>query len=173
MTLVTEKPKPRQVSSDRTAHSGAGFGTLAARGTLAIGIIMLVGTVIDIGILWLFQRQPVPQWEYVAITSTLEGFPRFLIAIGFFYAAFHFRATVSIVPYRVVASLLIVLGLAAAILGGMMVINYQALSEFAQQPELHLALRSVAIKALTLSALYVAVLLPFGVWALRRPRRPS
>lgn len=153
-----------------TAIRAEAFGLNASMAMWAVGGLFLVGSLIDVGVLWLLQRQDNPQWEFVAIVNTLEAFPRFGLAAAFFFAALYFRRSVSLGMYRLVAGVMVALGLVAALLGAMVITDYYVLSEFAQGPEALAALQSTSAKAVALSMLYFWVLVPLGILGARRPR---
>jgi hypothetical protein len=145
--------------------------SLAAVGVFAAGFVMLVGSLLDVGILWVLQRQSNPQWEYVAVANTMEAVPRLVLGLGLLYAAAYLGGVASLWIYRVLAVFLVLLGLFSMACGALILSSYLALAKVVTDPEGHLVLRSVAIKALGLSSLYVAVLIPVGIWGMRRPRQ--
>lgn len=159
-----------QVKSSRPATTAEALGKNASLGMWAVGGLFMIGSLIDLAVLWLLQRQESPQWEYVAVANTLEALPRFGLAVAFFFAALHFRRSTSMGMYRVVGALMVVLGLFAAVLGVIAVTDYYVLAEFAQGPDALGALQSTSAKAVALSALYFWTLVPLGVLAARRPR---
>lgn len=143
----------------------------AALGAWAASGMFMVGSIIDVGVLWLLQRQDQPQWEFVAIANTLDAFPRFALAIALLYAALYFGRSSSIAVYRVAAVGLVFLGLAAAALGALMVTDYFALAKLAgQQPQALEMIRTTSIRAVILSGVYVILLVPLGIIGLRRPK---
>ncbi|HSJ13151.1 MAG TPA: hypothetical protein VK939_01975 [Longimicrobiales bacterium] len=147
------------------------WSRVASNGVLAGGIIMLFGVLVDIGVLWLLQRQATPQWEFTAIANTIEGVPRLVFGLGFLFAGLSLRGSTNALAYRGLAILLIGVGIFSIALAGLLVLSYFALGKLVTQPEVYTMLRSVAIKTLALSAVYAFVAIPFGVLSLRRPRR--
>jgi hypothetical protein len=145
--------------------------SLAAVGVFAAGFVMLVGSMLDLGILWLLQRQSNPQWEYVAVANTMEAVPRLVLGLGLLYAAVYLAGVGRMWVYRAFAATLVFLGLFSLACGGLILTSYLALAKMVTEPEAYAMLRSVAIKALGLSSLYVAVLIPAGIWGMRRPRQ--
>lgn len=156
-------------SEDRTAPLDWARG--AALAVLAAGMIMLFGVVVDLGVLWLLQREPSPQWEFTAITNTVESVPRLVFAVGFLFIGFHLRRTVGLGWYRALSVILILVGLFSIMLAGLLTLSYFALGKLVTQPEVYAMLRSVAVKTIGLSAVYALIAIPSGVLALRRPRR--
>jgi hypothetical protein len=152
-----------------TAH----WGRVAGNGVLAAGLIMLFGVLVDLGILWIAQRQGSPQWEFTAITNTVDSVPRLVFALGFLFAGLYLRGSRSVAAYRTLAGLLILVGLASVALAGLLALSYFALGKLVTQPEVYTMLRSVAIKTIALCAVYAVVSIPFGVLSLRRPRLES
>ena len=147
------------------------WGRGAALAALAAGFIMLFGVLLDIGILWLLQRQDSPQWEFTAITNTVESVPRLVFAVGFLFIGFHLRGTAGLGWYRVLSVLFILVGVFSVALAGLLALSYFQLGKLVTQPEVYTALRSIAIKTIGLSAVYALVAIPSGILALRRPRR--
>lgn len=146
-----------------------------SRGTalaaLAAGFIMLLGVLLDIGVLWLLQRQDSPQWEFTAITNTVESVPRLVFALGFLFLGFHVRGTAGIGWYRTLSLLLILVGVFSIALAGLLALSYFQLGKLVTQPEVYTILRSIAIKTIGLSTVYALVAIPSGILALRRSRR--
>lgn len=126
--------------------------------------LLLLGTIVDLGILWVFQRQPGPQWEFVALVNTLEAFPRIVIAIGMAYVALAVRPMARS-SQRLLAVALLVLGLTGAALAGLLVTDYLALSSLIA-PESLAVFQSTVAKGVALGGLY-AVLVPVGIIGLR------
>ena len=143
----------------------------ASLAALAAGTIMLFGVLVDIGVLWLLQRQASPQWEFTAITNTVESVPRLVFALGFLYIGFHLRGTAGHGWYRALAALLILVGVFSVMLAAVLALSYFQLGKLVTQPEVYTMLRSVAVKTIGLSAVYAVVAIPSGILALRRPRR--
>jgi hypothetical protein len=164
---ITEARKLSVTGARKTEPVGSGPAALAA---FAAGFIMLTGALIDLGSVWLFQRESSPQWEFVAISNTVESVPRMLFAIAFLFLALHLRATVSMAGYRVLASIMVFLGAASAALGALAAMSYFALAPLVTQPAVYTAMRGVAMKTIGLSVLYAIVAIPIGIYCMRRPR---
>lgn len=145
------------------------FGKVAALGMWAAGGLLLLGSLVDLGILWIVQYQRNPQWEFVAIASTLEGLPRFAMAFAFFYAALYLRRSVSFAAYRTLGVGVLLLGLVGGGLGVLALMDYLALSKLvAGVPES--LVRSTALKAVALGGIFFLLLVPLGILGLRRPK---
>ena len=153
-------------SESRRPLRDSAFSRPVSRAAFAAGLIYLVGSVTDLGILWLAQRQPGVQWEFVAITNTVEAWPRMVLAIGLLYAALYFAGSMSVVAYRVLGAGLLGLGIVALALGGLMVLNYLQVSGNLQGDAAGL-IRSSVLKTELLCALYVVTLGPIGGLGLR------
>ena len=135
----------------------------------AAGLIFILGSIADVLILWLFQRQPLPQWEFTALATTTEGLPRIALGAALVYAALHVRGSTSLPGYRLLGLLLVLIGLIGAMLGGLMVLNYFTLRSTVQPGAGGLFLGTVA-KTLLLCGLYVVLLIPAGILSMRRPK---
>jgi hypothetical protein len=147
------------------------FARHAARGLWAGGLVMLLGSFIDLAVLWGLQFQPNPQWEFVATMNTLEGYIRFAIGIAFIYAGLYVGRSTSLWKYRTVAAFTLLLGIAAALLGLVLLNDYYALSRLTQdQTQAMGALVTSVTKGVMLSGLFTVVFVPLGIMGLRKPR---
>ncbi|MGH7552746.1 MAG: hypothetical protein ACREMQ_06925 [Longimicrobiales bacterium] len=163
-TPILVNPKKAKAAYAKDAFQAHAWLVLSAA-----GLIFLLGTLLDFVILWGFQRQAVPQWEFTALASTAEGLPRLILALALIYAAMHARGSTSLLGYRFLALGLIFIGLAGAAIGALMVTDYFALRAMVN-PEAISILQSTTIKTLALCTLYVFVLLPVGIVGMRRPK---
>lgn len=163
--------EPRMVITPKKAgaYTVEGFRRHVARGFYAAGVIFLVGTVLDLAILWVFQRQPGPQWEFSALASTAEGLPRLVLAIALLYGGLYTAASTSLLSYRFLALIAILIALAGAAVGGLMLSDFFVLRRQVSTDGLWI-FRSAVLKTLVLCGMYVFVLFPLGVLGLRRPR---
>ena len=166
---LAEIPLMRSRSSSASeVVTDRGFARHAAWALVAAGVLMLLGSLVDLGVLWGLQRQDNVRWEFVALSSTAEGFPRMALGIGLLYAAIWVAAVRTMWAWRSLALFLVALGVAAGLLGALMVTDYFAL--IGQIPvETRQAFRSSVAKSLTLYGLYVIVMLPIGILLVRRP----
>lgn len=164
------------VSKDKdtgSSHSGstAGFTRHAARLSLVAGLILLVGVGIDLGTLWLLQRQSTVQWEFVALSTTTNAYPMLVLSALLFYGYLVLGQKQSLAGYRVVAALVLALGVMGLAVLLLIVTNYFALmKQGGLQPEAIPFFRSVMIKSGGLSALFALCLLPLGVLGFRLPK---
>lgn len=141
----------------------------AARMMWAAGYIFLLGSVVDILLLWTMQRQPEPAYEFASLAATIEGTPRIALAMALIMGGNYIRGSVSLIAQRLCAIVLLVLGLAGAVIGALVLADYFVVRPQVQPAEQRLFLSTV-LKALTLAALHVVILVPVGVLGLRRPR---
>jgi hypothetical protein len=149
--------------TEHTAHN-------AARALMAAGLLFLIGSLADLILLWTVNRDAGnPQFEFTALSLTVEGTPRIALAIALIWGALHIRGATSPLIQRVLAVSLILLGIGGAIVGAMMISDFFVLRGSIQPGETR-AFTSVVLKTLTLSALHLVLLVPVGVLSVRRPR---
>jgi hypothetical protein len=142
----------------------------AARVLWAGGLIYLIGSLADLAAVWILNRVPGnPDYEFTALANTLDGTPRIVLAVAMIWVALHIRGSNSLMAQRVLASLLLVLGVVGAIMGAMVIADYFVLRSAIAEPDQKLFV-SITLKALTLSALHLVLLVPVGVLGVRRPR---
>lgn len=151
------------------AYTVEGFRRHVSRGFYAAGMIFLIGTVLDLGILWVFQRQPNPQWEFTALATTAEGLPRLVLALALLYGGLYTAASTSLLAYRLLALIAIMVALAGAAVGGLMLSDFFVLRRQVSAEGLWI-FRSTVLKTVVLCGMYVFVLFPLGVLGLRRPK---
>ncbi|MEQ9400450.1 MAG: hypothetical protein RJQ04_14905 [Longimicrobiales bacterium] len=142
------------------------YGPHAARALGVAGLVYLVGSLVDLGVLWFLQRQPGLQWEFVAVTNTANAFPRLILAVGLIYGALAFSASEMAVLYKLMAVFVVGLGVVAAMLGALTLLNYLSLSAATSAAA---TLRSTTVKTLVLCGLYFVLLVPVGVMGLKKP----
>ncbi|MGH7703603.1 MAG: hypothetical protein ACREMO_10940 [Gemmatimonadales bacterium] len=143
----------------------------AARGLFAGGLILLIGSLMDLGTLWFLQRQDNAQWEFVALGTTTNAYPLLLLSVLLLYGALAIGRSSSLIGYRVLASVVVLLGLLGLAICFLLVTNYYALTSSAQMTkETVLLFKSIMVKAGGVSLLYGAILLPVGVLGLRVPK---
>lgn len=170
-TRMAEIPTPIVVggSKARVAYPADAFNRRVAAGLSVAGFIFIIGSIIDVVLLWTVQRQPNPQWEFTALATTAEGLPRIVLGIALVFAAMYVRGSTSIVKYRLYGLGLIVLGLVGLAIAGLMVTDFFALRS-AVNPEARWVFRSAVLKTLLLCGMYVLFLIPAGVICMRRPK---
>ena len=150
-------------------YTAAGFRRPAARALLAAALILGLGSVLDVVVLWGMQRQPGPQGEFAALVATAEGLPRIVLAVSLAYAGFLVRESTVLLRFRALGLVLVAVGLLGAVVGGMVVSDYFVLRSVVEPASIAL-FRSAVFKTLALCTLYVLVLIPVGVLAMRRPQ---
>jgi hypothetical protein len=146
-----------------------GFRRHASWGLSAAGWIFLLGTVLDLGILWVFQRQEGAQFEFTALASTAEGLPRIVLAVALLYAGLYVGGSTSLIAFRLLGLLLIGVALLGAVVGALMLTDYFVLRRDVTAEALWI-FRSTTVKTLALCAMYVMILVPVGALGMRRPR---
>ena len=77
-------------SEPTSARVSSSAGPTSAA-VMVAGLVYFVGSLIDLGILWLGQRQAGLQWEFVAITNTADAMPRLILALALLYLGVHLR----------------------------------------------------------------------------------
>ncbi len=135
----------------------------------AVAALFVGGTLLDLGVLWIAQRQTGAQWEFVAISSTVEAIPRLALGVGMAYVALYVSQSASTLAYRGLALALVLVGVFGAALGALMLTVYFPIARIVQ-PESVQLFRSTVIKAVGLSALYTIALVPIGIHGLRGPK---
>jgi hypothetical protein len=138
----------------------------------AIASVLVAGTLIDLGVLWIGQRNPTPQWEYVALVNTIESLSGLVLAAGLAYLAVLVGGLGSVAGYRILAGTVLALGAVGGALGLLLATDYFVLRG-SIPPEGTTAFNTTTFKGIGLSALYFLVLVPLGVFGLRmrRPKR--
>lgn len=159
-----------QQLNDATRRGRLDFTRHVTRGLWFMTGVLLIGSVIDLGVLWVLQRQNQPQWEFVAIANTLDAFPRFALALAGAYLALFVGRSTSLISFRVLATAAILLGVVSAALGALMVTDYLALAKLAStQQQVVAALKSAMVKAGALSVFFCMASLLVGILGWRRP----
>jgi hypothetical protein len=168
---MAEIPMPIVVGGSKTriAYGADAFNRPAAVGLSVAGFIFIIGSIIDILLLWTLQRQPLPQWEFTALATTAEGLPRIVLGIALVFAAMFVRGSTSLLKYRLFGLMLIGLGLMGVAIAGLMVTDFFALRSLVN-PEARWMFRSTVIKTMLLCGMYVVFLVPAGVLCMRRPK---
>jgi hypothetical protein len=142
----------------------------AARVLWSVGLIFLVGSLADLVLAWAINNRPGdPVWEFNQLAGTIEGTPRIVLALALIWVALYIRGSVSVIIQRVFGFMLILLGIAGAVIGAMMISDYFVIRGNIPPEDTKLFL-SIVLKTLTLSALHLVLLIPVGVLSVRRPR---
>lgn len=143
----------------------------AARSLFAGGLILLIGSLVDLGTLWFLQRQDNAQWEFVALGTTTNAYPLLLLSVLLLYGSLAIGRSSSLAGYRVLAAAVVLLGLLGLAICFLLVTNFYALTSDAQMTkETMLLFQSIMVKAGGVSILYAAILLPVGVLGLKVPK---
>jgi len=168
---MAEIPTPIVVggSKARVAYAPEAFHRPVAAALSVAGLIFLIGSLVDVALLWTVQRQPNPQWEFQALATTAEGLPRVVRGLAPIFGAMYVRRSTSLIKYRLFGLLLVCLGLLGIAIAGLMVTDFFALRSQVN-PEARWLFRSAVLKTLLLSGMYVVFLIPAGVLCLRRPK---
>jgi hypothetical protein len=149
----------------------AGYGQHVAYFCLAAGIIFGVGAILDVMILWFFQRVPNnPGWEFTALASTVEGLPRIGLAAGLIALALWLRGSTSLLSYRLLGAALVVTGFLGAMAAALVVTDWFVV-RVNIPPEQQATIKGVVFKSIALGGLFTLVFIPAGVLSMRRPRR--
>lgn len=172
MAVATETKKSRPVVTGKGAGGASpryDLGRAAAAALWAAAIIYLAGTILDLGILWIGQRQDAIQWEFVALSRTVEATPRFAMAFAFAFGAVYVGGAGSAFLGRVLAVGLALVGVAGAGFAALAIMEWLALRD-AINPEAVQAFGSTTLKNVVLGCLYLFVMVPAGIIAFRAYR---
>jgi len=143
----------------------------AARVFAGAGAILLIGAFLDLFALWVLQRQPTIQWEFVALGTTTNTYPVLAISAALFYGALALKGTESLARYRLVAIYSVLLGLMGLTVAFLIGTNYLAVRRGANiSTEAAPVFQGLLIKSGGTSVLFGLVMLVVGLLGLRRPR---
>ena len=174
--MSAQPPSGRVLLGDTSpsapAAAGDAFARRAAQALWAAGGVIVIGTLLDWLVLWLLQRQPSTQWEYVAFQNSLEAIPRAAIGLALIAGGLHLGRVRSATAFRVLGAAFLVLALAAAVIGVLLVMDYFVLGKMVagRAPAAHAMLKTVTARSLGLSALFTIVLGVTGLVGMRRLR---
>jgi hypothetical protein len=144
----------------------------ASRVFAAVGAILLVGAVLDLFALWVLQRQPTIQWEFVALGTTTNTYPVLGISAALFAGALAFKGSDSARTYRLAALYVILLGLMGLAVGALIGTNYLAVRKAANVTgQAAGVFKGLLVKSGGTSLLFGLVMLAVGVLGFRRTRR--
>ena len=162
--IVNEAKVPaRAVTADA-------FSAHIVRGLWLGAGVLLLGSFIDLAVLWGLQFEGNPQWEFVASINTLEAYTRFGIAIALVYAALYAGRSTALWLYRLIGACVLLLGLVAAVLGLILVNDYFVLARLAGD-QANSGLVVSVTKGILLSGTFTLLMVPIGILGLRRPRK--
>lgn len=142
------------------------FARPAGRIAIVAGLIYLLGHLLDFGILWIFQRQPGIQWEFVALARSAEAFPDLIVATALVYLGLQLTNSLGVWRNRALSTWVILMGLAGLAIMAVMVLNYLSIRADVA-PAAADAVRSSVIKTVSLAALYAVFLIPAGILGFR------
>jgi hypothetical protein len=157
---------PRRFGTDLNVQA---IGRRAGVALFAVSAVLSMGRLFDIGVLWIAQRQNTPQWEFMALSNSLDVMPGLVLAVGVAYCALQVMGSTSMLGYRVLAAIMILLGVASAGIGVMLATDYFAMLRYADARAIGL-LRSTAFRGMVLSGLFFLLLIPAGVFAFTKPK---
>jgi hypothetical protein len=144
----------------------------AARLFVAGGTILLLGVGLDLFALWVLQRQDTIQWEFVALGTTTNSYTLMIVSVALFYGALAASRTESIAAYRLMAIVVIVMGLFGLTIGFLIGTNYLAVARDARiTPDAASVFKSLVVKSGGVSLLFATGMLFAGVLGLRMPKR--
>jgi hypothetical protein len=157
------------IDGKREYPDGPDMTKYAGGALVAIGLLMTVATLVDLGVLWLTQRAPNINWEFAALQSTAsDGFFNLTVASGFMFAGLGLRRSTPVSAYRLLAAFLLLLGIGAFAVGGFAVTNYFALVSVAGVDEAALStVRGAALKVGLISAANCALFTILGILGFR------
>ena len=148
-----------------TRDQGAGrvhdFSGVASRALWVAGLVYLLGSLLDLAVLWFGQNAGNVQFQFVALTRTAEGFPRLFVATALIYGGLYLGGSRALWAYRLLATWLLVLGMVALMVLALVGLNYPTISG-AVTDEGRPLFRTTVLKTGGLSLLYVVSLLPLG-----------
>ena len=130
----------------------------------------LLGSVVDIGTLWGLQRQPGPNWEFVALGRTLDALPRFGLAFALIMTGL-WAGRIGAGTYRLCGVGLLVLGLGSGGLAALLATDYFAIVSAGVPEPAAVMARSTAIKGIAIGGLGLVLFGGAGVLSLRSPER--
>jgi hypothetical protein len=140
----------------------------AAAALLAAGILFIAGSVADYVILWLINRQSGPQWEFAAVTTTVEGMSRIVLGIALLFGGLHLRGKPARWSTRLLGVGLILIAVSSVALAGLMALDFLALRNLVR-PEAIPTFRATTAKTLFLCAVYIITTLTAGIISVRSP----
>ena len=132
-----------------------------------VGIALLLGAVIDFGVLWAVQYQGNAQWEFAALTSTFDNYSLIVIALAALAAGMYFRDRSAVWGPRIVVILCFVFAL-LALLGAFLLVTdfFEVRTKIEQSART--AFKASMVKSFALSILYVIALTTAGFRGLKR-----
>jgi hypothetical protein len=164
--LVDQRTKGRATADpDHLATHGA-------RLFVAAGAILLIGVLVDLFTLWVLQKQPTVEWEFLALSTTTNSYPLLLLSVTLLYGGLALGRSSSVSAYRLAAVLVLLLGVFGLTIGFLLGTNYLALTR-AAKPTAQAAMlaKSQAMKAVGISLMFGGLMAIMGVLGLRLKKR--
>lgn len=174
-TTLKEIPGPIVVgrgAEKATPASAHPLDRPAAAALIAAGLVFVAGSLADYFLLWVINRQAGSQWEFAAVTTTVEGMSRIVLGIALIYAGLYVRGRPVTWLRRGMGVALLLMALASVALAGLMALDFLALRNNVR-PEAVATFRVTTAKTLFLCALYFIVAVPAGIASLRARRSPA
>ena len=137
---------------------------------MAVGLLYLLGSLVDLGTLWGLQRQPGPNWEFVAIGSTLDALPRFGLAFGLLMLGSWAGGSGGTI-LRICGAGLLLVGAAAGVLGVLLVTDYLAIVAGGVPEPAAVMARASTIKGAAIGGLGLILFVTAGIVSVRSPVR--
>lgn len=155
------------------AHHAGKLARHAVRMFAAAGLVLFVGVLIDLGVLWILQRQDSPHWRFIALSATTNSYPPMLLSLVLLYGSLAIGRSTSLRAYRLVGWFALLLAGFAVAMGYLIGTNYLAIVRSATvTTESGLLLfKSQALKAGGLSLFLGGIVGAVGALGLRGPRR--
>lgn len=130
-------------------------------------IALILATLADIGVLWILQRMPTTEWEFIAVSRSLDQGLNLIAGFGFAGVGIGLGSgRYAKVALRAVGGFALLCALGAFVLEVLMIMDYLALRGDVT-PESGGGFNGTVAKALLLGTLYALVLLFGGISALR------
>jgi hypothetical protein len=138
---------------------------------LAAGVMFAAGAVVDVAILWGFQRVPDnAAWEFTALATTVEGLPRVALGCALVAVGLWLSGSTSLIAYRGLGLFVLMTGFAGAAAAALVVTDWFVIRGDvpAQQAGIF---QGIVAKSIALGGIYILLFIPAGVLSMRRPRR--
>ena len=133
---------------------------------LGVGIALITGALIDYGILWLLQFESNSQWEFAALTTSLDNFALILVGLAAWGGGLHLKDSHALWAQRFLGLLCILFGVLMFAALFFLVTDYFELHtsiEDLARPAFHASMAKATIQA----AVYGMSLVVAGVRGIR------
>ncbi|MGH7574077.1 MAG: hypothetical protein ACREM1_02965 [Longimicrobiales bacterium] len=152
----------------KPAFGSAGYRGHVTRALIAAATIVVAVAALRLGVVWVFERQPGPAAQLVALAGMVDVLPWLVVAFALYYAALYAGQSTSLLAYRTLGMGMILIALFGAGLAVLAISRYGWLPPDLD-PETAQRLRARVIWTVGICALHVVVLIPIGMLGLRRP----